>query len=231
RTYDQVFGDLKQGNGDANLCLFPERITPNHHKLVTNFVLLDNFYVEGEVSADGHEWSMAAYATDAVEKLWPLSYRGSPKKKLSYPAEAQMPEIAPSAGGYIWDRCKEANISYRSFGEFTENAIDYKQPCTTKVKNLEGHFDPWFRSFDMDYSDQKRADRFIEELHRFEKEGQMPRFSIVRLPNDHTSGTRVGKLTPTALVADNDLALGRVVEAISKSKFWKETAIFVVEDD
>ncbi|HQR43552.1 MAG TPA: alkaline phosphatase family protein, partial [Gemmatales bacterium] len=104
-------------------------------------------------------------------------------------------------------------------------------PCTTKIKNLEGHFDPMFRSYDLDYPDQKRADRFISELQRFEKEGDMPRFQILRLPNDHTSGTRVGKPTPQAMVADNDLALGRCVEAISKSKFWKETAIFVVEDD
>lgn len=233
RTYDQVFGDMapRKGNGAPNLCLFPERVTPNHHKLADTFVLLDNCYVESEVSADGHEWSMAAYATDYVEKLWPLNYRGSPQKKIGYPAEGENVQIAPSAGGYIWDRCKDAGISYRSYGEFVDNGITSNQPCTTKFKNLEGHFDPWYRSFDMDYTDQQRADRFISELQRMEKEGDMPRFQIVRLPNDHTSGTRVGKPTPTAQVADNDLALGRVVEAVSKSKFWKETAIFVVEDD
>src|SRR4029079_2483774 len=96
---------------------------------------------------------------------------------------------------------------------------------------LEGHIDPWFRGFDMDYTDQKRADRFLEELARFEREGEMPRLIILRLPNDRTSGSRVGKPTPIAYVADNDLALGRVVEAVSKSKFWKDTAFFVVEDD
>lgn len=233
RTYDQIFGDLapRKGNGDPHLCLFPEKVTPNHHKLADQYVLLDNFYVESEVSADGHEWTTAAYATDYVEKLWPLNYRGSPQKKIGYPAEGANIQIAPSAGGYIWDRCKEAGVSYRSYGEFVDNGATPNDPCTTKFKNLEGHFDPMFRSYDLEYPDQKRADRFISELNRFEKEGEMPRFQIVRLPNDHTSGTRVGKPTPTAMVADNDLALGRVVEAVSKSKFWKETAIFVVEDD
>jgi YVTN family beta-propeller protein len=233
RTYDQIFGDMapRKGNGALNLCLFPENVTPNHHKLADIFGLFDNFYVESEVSADGHEWSMAAYATDYVEKLWPLNYRGSPQKKIGYPAEGANVQIAPSAGGYIWDRCKEAGVSYRSYGEFVVNGLTANVPATTKFKNLEGHFDPMYRSFDMDYTDQKRADRFIAELQRMEKEDDMPRFQVMRLPNDHTSGTRVGKPSPTAQVADNDLALGRVVEAISKSKFWKETAIFVVEDD
>jgi DNA-binding beta-propeller fold protein YncE len=231
RTYDQVFGDLKEGNGDPNLCLFPDRVTPNHHKLAREFVLLDNFYVDGEVSADGHEWSMGAYATDFVEKVWPLTYRGQQKKKLRYPAEGLVDAIARPAGGYIWDRCAEAGVSYRSYGEWVINGKRPEDPGKASVKALEGHFDPWFRSFDLDYPDQKRADRFIEELGRFECEGEMPRLIILRLPNDHTVGTRVGKPTPTALVADNDLALGRIVEAISQSKFWQDTAIFSVEDD
>lgn len=232
RTYDQVFGDIKEGNGDPNLCIFPEKVTPNHHKLAREFVLLDNFYVDGEVSADGHQWSMAAYATDYVEKVWPLTYRGSPLKKLSiYPSEGHFDSMERPAGGYIWDRCAEAKVSYRSYGEWIINGKTLKDPGKANVKALEGHFDPWFRGFDMDYSDQKRADRFIEELTRFEREGDMPRFIVLRLPNDHTSGTRVGKPTPTAYLADNDLALGRIVEAVSKSKFWKETALFVVEDD
>ena len=232
RTYDQVFGDIKEGNGDPNLCLFPEKVTPNHHRLARQFVLLDNFYVEGEVSADGHEWSMGAYATDFVEKVWPLNYRGSPKKKLTtYPAEGVLDAVARPAGGYLWDRCAEAGVSYRSYGEWIENGKTPNDPGKARVKALEGHFDPMFRGYDLDYPDQKRADRFIEELQRFEKEGGFPQLIILRLPNDHTYGTRAGKPTPTAMVADNDLALGRVVEAVSKSKFWKETAIFVVEDD
>jgi sugar lactone lactonase YvrE len=232
RTYDQVFGDMKEGNGDPNLCLFGEKVTPNHHKLARQFVLLDNLYVDGEVSADGHQWSMAAYATDFVEKLWPLNYRGSPLKKLdAYPSEGAFDQMERPAGGYIWDRCAEAKVSYRSYGEWIENGKKPGDPGKATVKALEGHFDPLFWGYDLDYLDQKRADRFIEELGRFEKEGGMPSLSILRLPNDHTSGTRVGKPTPTAQVADNDLALGRVVEAVSKSKFWKETAIFVIEDD
>jgi DNA-binding beta-propeller fold protein YncE len=232
RTYDQVFGDLKRGNGDPSLCLFPEPITPNAHRLAQEFVLLDNFYCDGEVSAEGHEWSMGAYCTDFVKKLWPLTYRGSPRKRLqAYPSEGALDPIARPAGGYLWDICAEAGVSYRSYGEWIANGKTPKQPGKARVKALEGHFDPWFRGFDLDYSDLKRADRFIQELHRFEREGDMPRLVILRLPNDHTAGRQLGKRTPTALVAENDLALGRLVEAVSHSKFWKDTAIFVIEDD
>ncbi|HEY1172559.1 MAG TPA: alkaline phosphatase family protein [Verrucomicrobiae bacterium] len=230
RTYDQVFGDMPEGKGDPKLCLFPEKITPNHHQLARDFVLLDNFYVESEVSADGHEWSMGAYATDFVEKFWPLSYGHNKTKKYSYPSEGNFP-IATPAGGYLWDRAKEAGVTFRSYGEFVQNGKTPKDPAKAKVKTLEGNFDPFYQSFDMDYPDVKRAERFISELRRFEKEGEMPRLQIVRLPNDHTSGTSPGKHTPAAAVADNDLALGQVIEALSHSKFWPQTAIFVVEDD
>jgi DNA-binding beta-propeller fold protein YncE len=230
RTYDQVFGDVAKGNGDPKLCLFPEKVTPNHHKIVNEFVLLDNFYVDGEVSADGHEWTMGAYATDYVEKAWPISYRSGNLKKIGYPSEGEGPPIA-STGAYFWDRCKDAGVSYFSFGEFIENAPKVGDPATSRVKALEGRFDPHFRSFDMNYQDQKRADRFLSELARFEKEGELPRFIVMRLTNDHTSGTARGAWTPTAMVADNDLALGRVLEGLSKSKFWPQMAVFVVEDD
>ncbi|MGL4420588.1 MAG: bifunctional YncE family protein/alkaline phosphatase family protein [Gemmataceae bacterium] len=235
RTYDQVFGDIKEGNGSADLCLFPEAITPNHHQLVRDYVLLDNFYVDGEVSADGHEWSMGAYATDFVEKMWPLSYRGSPKGTFGYPAEGMKDGIARPAGGYIWDRCKEAKVTYRSYGEWVENMK--MRPDGTfpdgraTVKALEGNIDPQFRSYDLKYSDLKRANRFLSEVQRFEKDGGMPQLSILRLPNDHTAGTRVGEPTPTAMVAENDLALGQVIEGLTKSKFWPEMAVFVIEDD
>ncbi len=231
RTYDQVFGDMAEANGDPKLCLFPGRVTPNHHKLAREFVLLDNFYVESEVSADGHEWTMGAYATDFVEKSWPLSYgHNKMHGKYPYPSEGRFKVAAP-AGGYLWDRAREAGVSYRSYGEFVNNGKTSDEPCTTRLKALAEHFDPWFRSFDLDYSDLKRAERFIAELKRFETEGEMPRLQVVRLPNDHTAGTAAGKPTPTAYVAENDLAFGRVVEAISRSKFWPRTAIFVVEDD
>jgi YVTN family beta-propeller protein len=229
RTYDQVFGDLPDGNGEPSICLFPEAVTPNHHALARDFVLLDNFYVDGEVSADGHEWSMGAYASDFVERVWPVGYRGD--RRVPYPAEANLLEIARPAGGYLWDKAAEKGVTYRSYGEFIANAPTPSQPATTPVKTLEGHFDPMFRSFDMDYPDAKRADRFLEELAGFEKAGQMPRLVILKLPNDHTSGTSPGKWTVTACVGDNDLALGRVVEGLSHSRFWRQMAIFVVEDD
>ncbi len=231
RTYDQVLGDMPEGNGDPSICLFPEPVTPNLHALAREFVLLDNFYVESEVSADGHEWSMAAYATDFVEKTWPLNYRKQPKEaEVNYPSEGNH-EIAVPAGGYIWDRCHEAGVSYRSYGEWVENGPTPDSPGKAKVPALEGHIDPYFRNYDINVSDITRAKRFIEELARFEREQEMPQFIVMRLPNDHTAGTKAGMLTPTAMVAQNDQAVGMVIEAISKSRFWKSTAVFVVEDD
>jgi DNA-binding beta-propeller fold protein YncE len=228
RTYDQVFGDVPEGNGEKSLCLFPDEVTPNQHALVKEFVLLDNFYAEAEVSADGHEWSMGAYASDFVERTWPLNYRGD--RRVPYPAEGAL-ALARPANGYIWDRAAAKGISYRSYGEFIKNGATPDDPSSTTVPNLVGHFDPKFRGYDLGYPDVKRADRFLEELAGFEKSGDLPNLVILRLGNDHTSGTRPGGLTPTAMVADNDLALGRVVEGLSKSRFWPNLAIFVVEDD
>lgn len=228
RTYDQVFGDIKQGNGDASICLFPERVTPNHHALAKEFVLLDNFYVESEVSADGHEWSMGAYATDFVERMWPLGYRGD--RRVPYPAEGAL-EIGGPADGYIWDRAAAKGVSYRSYGEFITNGPTPEFPSSTKIKALQGHFDPKFRGYDLDYPDRKRAERFLQELKEYEQKGEYPRLVILRLPNDHTNGTAPGKPTVLAHLTDNDLGLGMVIEGLSKSKFWKNMAIFVVEDD
>jgi YVTN family beta-propeller protein len=236
RTYDQVFGDIREGNGDASLCIFPERVTPNLHALARQFVLLDNFYVDGEVSANGHEWSMAAYATDYVEKVWPQTYRRHAEHNAKgdsgfpYPSKGDEPNALPSSG-YLWDRCRAAGVSYYDYGEFIDNAQQPDDPGSTQVKGLKGHFDPMYRSFDLEYSDQRRADRFIGELKRYEREGEMPQLIILYLPNDHTAGTKRNAPTPTAYVADNDLAVGRVVEAVSHGKFWKDTAIFVLEDD
>jgi DNA-binding beta-propeller fold protein YncE len=230
RTYDQVFGDIAQGNGDAKLCLFPERVTPNHHKLAREFVLLDNFYADSEVSASGHEWSMSAYCTDFVEKTWPLNYGHGQNGKFPYPSEGNFP-IGASSGGYLWDRAHEAGLSYISYGEFIEYDDKAHPPARAKVKGLQGHIDPMFRGFDLGFSDLKRADRYISEFKRLEAADQMPRLQIVRLPNDHTHGATALFPTPTAYVAENDLALGRIVEAVSHSKYWPQTAIFVVEDD
>ncbi|MGH7134813.1 MAG: alkaline phosphatase family protein, partial [Pirellulales bacterium] len=148
----------------------------------------------------------------------------------TYPSEGHF-DIATPAGGYIWDNCREAQVSYRSYGEFIDPGKKKGDPPIATLPALEGHFDPRFHPYDLDYPDVKRAERFIDELHDFEKSGDMPQFIVLRLPNDHTYGQRRGKPTPTAMVAENDLALGKLVEAVSKSKFWKETAIFVVEDD
>jgi len=227
RTYDQMLGDMPEGNGDPDLCLFPEKFTPNHHAIAREFVLLDNFYVESQVSADGHEWSTGAYATDFVQKTWPSSY-GS--HGLAYPSEGNFPIAFPTAG-YIWDKCREANVSYRSYGEFIEPPQEVGKPGYTRVESLKGHFDPYFRGWDLDYPDVERAKRFIGEFQDLVKKGRLPRFIIMRLPNDHTSGTQARSCTPRAMVADNDLALGMVVEAVSRSPVWKEMALFVVEDD
>ena len=230
RTYDQVLGDMKEGNGDTNLCLFPEEVSPNHHQLAHEFVLFDNFYADAEVSADGHEWTMGAYATDFVEKSWPLQYGHDSRKKYVYPAEGVVTMATP-AGGYLWDRAAEAGVSYRSYGEFVANGKTPDDPAVPRVKALRGHIDEKYRGFDLEYPDAKRADRFLEELKRFEGEGDMPRLQVVRLPGDHTFGVRLDKRTPSACVADNDAALGQIVEGISHSPFWSQTAIFVLEDD
>ncbi|MCL4695045.1 MAG: beta-propeller fold lactonase family protein, partial [Candidatus Hydrogenedentes bacterium] len=247
RTYDQVFGDMPEGRGDPDLCLFPEKFTPNHHALAREYVLLDNFYVESQVSADGHEWTTGAYATDFVQKTWPSSYGGH---GLTYPSEGRWP-IAYPESGYIWDKCREAGVSYFGFGEFVGNPEPrtpeagqeqtgtiatgdpdaHLEPATTPVKTLEGHFDPFYNGWDLDYLDMDRAMRFISEFNRMLGEGSLPQFMIVRLPNDHTAGTKEGSLSPRSMVADNDLALGMIVEAVSASAAWPKTAIFVVQDD
>jgi hypothetical protein len=173
---------------------------------------------------------MGAYASDFVEKTWPLNYGHNRNKKYPYPSEGEFPIAAP-ASGYIWDRAREAGVSYRSFGEFIIAGKKPGEPNSTKMPALQGHIDLEFPGFDLTHPDQQRADRFIAELHRFETEGEMPRLQIVRLPNDHTAGTLLNAPTPAACLADNDLALGRLVEAVSHSKFWPQTAIFVLEDD
>src|SRR5205807_145993 len=173
---------------------------------------------------------VGAYATDFVEKSWPMSYGHNRHGKYPYPSEGNF-LVARPAEGYLWDRARAAGVSYRSYGEFINNGATPNDPGKSRVSALQGHFDEWYRGFDLDFSDQKRADRFIAELKRFETEGEMPRLQIVRLPNDHTYGAMPDKHTPTALVADNDLALGQFVSAVSHSKFWPQTAIFVVEDD
>ena len=230
RTYDQVFGDIAEGNGDLSLCLFPARVTPNAHALAHEFVLLDNFYADGEVSADGHEWTMGAQATDFVEKMWPFSYGHNANKKYNYPSEGHYPVAFP-ANGYLWNRAAEAGVTYRSYGEFCNTPRRGPILSEASLPILIGHIDPYYNAWDLNYPDVKRAERFASEVRRYEIEGGMPRLQVLRLGSDHTSGTRPGVRTPTAMVADNDRALGLIVEAVSHSKFWPETVIFVLEDD
>ena len=220
RTYDQVLGDMPQGNGDSSLTIFPEKITPNHHALARQFVLLDNFYVDAEVSADGHNWSMAAYANDYVEKTWPVSYGG---RGGTYDYEGSR-KIAHPRDGFIWDYCQRAGISYRSYGEFTT-------PGKATIKSLEGNICVNFPPYNLDITDVDRIKAFKIDFDSLLSAGKVPQFNTIRIGNDHTYGQRLGKLTPISMVADNDLALGQLVEHISNSAIWKESAIFVLEDD
>ncbi|MPS64712.1 MAG: hypothetical protein DI622_03610 [Chryseobacterium sp.] len=220
RTYDQILGDLPQGNGDPNLCLFGEKITPNQHKIANEFVLLDNFYVDAEVSADGHNWSMGAYATDYLEKTWPSSYGG---RGGSYGGEGER-EIANNKGGFIWDNAKRHNVTYRTYGEFADKG-------KPNVKSLEGHVATGYTSYDLSVSDTTRVRQWKEDFDALIRSGKMPQLTTIRISNDHTEGMRAGKKTPYAHVADNDLAVGQFVDYISKSPIWKETAIFILEDD
>lgn len=220
RTYDQVLGDIPEGNGDTSLVLFGEKITPNQHKLAREFVLLDNFYVDGEVSADGHNWSTAANANDYLEKTWPTDYGG---RGGNYDAEGNR-EIASPDRGFIWDYCKRAGISYRTYGEFAD---DYK----ANIKVLENHFCPYYTSWDEKVRDTTRFSQWKREFDSLLHVNAVPRFNSLRFINDHTEGSRLGRPTPFAHVADNDLAVGLFVEYLSNTPIWKETAIFIIEDD
>ncbi len=232
RTYDQVFGDVGRGNGDPSLTVFGRETTPNAHALVDEFVLFDNFYADAEVSADGHNWSMAGYATDYTEKTWVPSYGAS---GFPYVFEGGDPIASPTAG-YIWDAAARRGLSVRNYGEFvglspeyTGSGFDGTYQGQTDV--LRGSTCPFYPGFDSDILDNSRVDLWLKEFRSFVAMGTFPRLSIVRLGNDHTVGTKRGGKTPRAMVADNDLALGRLVEAVSTSPLWTETAIFVVEDD
>lgn len=220
RTYDQVLGDMKEGNGDISLCLFPEKTTPNQHALAKQFVLLDNFYVDAEVSADGHNWSTAAYANDFVEKTWVNSYGG---RGGNYDFEGSR-KIAHPKNGFIWDFCKRANLSYRTYGEFTSLG----KPT---IDVVDGHYCKNFRDYSLAYKDIDREKAWEKDLDSLIAINAVPRFNSVRMGNDHTSGARIGMPTPEAAVADNDLAVGRFVEHLSKSKIWNESVVFILEDD
>jgi DNA-binding beta-propeller fold protein YncE len=294
RTYDQIFGDLKVGNGDSSLTMYGEDITPNQHKLALQFGVLDNFYDSGEVSGDGHVWSSAAITTDYNEKTWQIGYRGHERTydfggtvADEITLEQGIPDVDDPATGFLWDNLARHGLTYRDYGEFISvywcksvkppspkesTASPFSEPCPRQEVNkgealppnvgqphgspspwpwavpvmkhakadkavLRDHFDPNYPDFNTEYPDQLRADEFLNEFAGFvqsRKEGkgtELPQFVLLYLPDDHTNGTVPGKPKPAASVADNDLALGRVVEAVSHSPYWDDTAIFVIEDD
>jgi YVTN family beta-propeller protein len=252
RTYDQVLGDLPQGNGDPSLCIFGERITPNQHKLVNTFVLLDNTYCSGILSADGHQWTDTAFATDYMEK----SFAGFPRSYPDGMDDGGVDALAYAPSGFIWDHALAHGRTLRDYGEFAITEKRWADPARKgrigfldhyrdyvagtglitigsrpAIESLRPYLNPRTVGWDMDIPDVFRAAEFIRELREFEKTGNFPNLVIICLPNDHTSGTKEGAPTPAAQVADNDLAFGRIVEAISQSPFWKETCVFGIEDD
>jgi YVTN family beta-propeller protein len=229
RTYDQILGDLPRGNGDPSLALFGHDVTPNHHALAEQFVLFDNLFADGETSAEGHSWSDAAYATDFAVKRWPVVYSARSKVDLS---NAYVP-----AGGFIWDLCARKGLTYRTYGEYGIQVSGGNQiEDAPGAENLYGHSAPGYREHNR--RDTDNAAVFLREFDEFERQfddtnpkRRLPNFIIMSLPEDHTKGTTPGAFTPRASVANNDYALGQIVERITHSRYWPETAIFVIEDD
>lgn len=231
RTYDQVLGDIGKGESEPSLALFNEKASPNHHKLAREFVLLDNFYVNADVSADGHNWSTGAIANDYVQKLWPNSYA---KRRHHYDYEEQDPASLEPAG-YIWTAAAQHGLSVRNYGYMVNNrpkpGDDGVQVDSVRDPILSPNTNMSYRGFDLDYPDVKRARVFLKDLEQFQAGNNMPKLIVMRLGNDHTSGAAPGKIAPLSSFADNDYALGMIVNGVSNSPFWKSTAIFVLEDD
>ncbi len=252
RTFDQVLGACGRGNSDPSLCIFGRNVTPNHHKIAEEFVLLDNTYCCGILSADGHQWSTTAYSTDYMEK----SFAGFPR---SYPDGMGVDEddaLAYAPTGFIWDNALQHGKTVRNYGEFMGPAVHWRNKskagepdfmacykawkngtddvvfaCWPSVESLRAISPLDFVGWEMSVPDQFRADYVLRELAEFEKQGQLPQLVIICLPQDHTSGTDPGCPTPAACVTDNDLAFGRILEAFSHSKSWSDTAVFAIEDD
>jgi YVTN family beta-propeller protein len=226
RTYDQVLGDLPKGNGDPSLAIYGQDVTPNQHELASRFVTFDNFYADAEVSADGWSWVNAGEANDYIQRNWPLDYNGYGRPYdfggFDENTEAGIPE-----GGYLWDSLARAGVDYRNFGFFMDNPV--KVPKS--MPNLVGHTDPKYIGWDLSVPDQTRIDRWLHVFQGYEQQGSMPTTQFVYLPSDHTWSTTQDARKPSAYVADNDLAMGKLVDAVSHSQFWGTTAIFAVEDD
>ena len=252
RTYDQVLGDMKEGNGDASGCIFGETVTPNQHKISRDFVLLDNTYCSGVLSADGHQWADTAFATDYMER----SFASFPRSYPDGMEESDVDALAYAPSGFIWDNALRHGTTLRDYGEFsfgktgwsdpkrkgkphfldfyrdhTQNTHETKIGSVPAIESLRPYLCNETLGWDLQVPDVVRAQRFITELRGYEKKGELPNLMIVCLPNDHTSGTGAGSPTPAAQVADNDLAMGQIVEALSHSRFWKDTCVFAIEDD
>ncbi len=252
RTYDQLFGDISEGEGEPDLCIYGEYVTPNEHKFVTDFTLLDNTYCSGILSASGHQWTDSGIANDYVEREfagWPRSYPGGGAGKDGSDAMAYSP------AGFIWNDAAEHGKTVADFGEFTSahhswkdsgqietnwtalyqvyaggsNAIVYS--AEPDMDSLRPFVVTNYVGFDLHVPDAVRASAFIKKLKEYEAADNFPNLLIVWLPDDHTAGTKFGQPTPRAMEADNDLAFGRIVDAVSHSKFWPTTCIFSIEDD
>jgi DNA-binding beta-propeller fold protein YncE len=239
RTYDQVFGDLRQADGDTSLVFFPRSVSPNHHALAERFGIFDRFFVNAEVSPDGHNWSTSAYVTDYGEKTIPSHY-SSRGRTYDYQGTNRnvIPDddVSEAANGYLWNLADRAGITYRDYGEFVSEADEAPGPnarvsAVATKHALIGHTSTAYSGWNLDIPDQARADVWLKEFQEFVRAGNLPAFEIMTLPNDHTSGASAGRPTPRAYMADNDLALGRIIEALSKSPYWKNTVVFVLEDD
>ena len=220
RTYDQLFGDLKEGDGDPSFVFFDRTSTPNHRALALRFGLFDRFFTNAEVSSQGHIWSTAAYVTDFGEKIVPSLYSD---RRAGVDGE----EIDEPEGGFLWTLAARAGVSFRDYGEM----VNGPQGWPKTQAGLGSDISPTYSPFNVEIPDQKRADAWIEEHRRFVADGNMPALEVMHLPSDHTAGGNPKFHSPRAYMADNDLALGRIVEALSKSPYWRDTVVFVLEDD
>jgi len=238
RTYDQVFGDLTKADGDSSLVFFPRPVSPNHHALAERFGIFDRFFVNAEVSPDGHNWSTAAYVTDYSDKTIPSHYSDRGRtydyeglNRDTIPVE----DVAEPSSGYLWNLADRAGITYRNYGEYVNTPEDpaarSDSAYVPSKPTLAAHTNKSYPGWALDIPDQVRIEIWLKEFQQFVRAGELPALEFVRLPNDHTWGAAAGKPTPRAYMADNDLALGKLIEALSNSPFWKNTVVFVLEDD